>query len=463
MSSSPTTERWRSSGSRLIGLYALLFIAWGALFTGVLYWQISNYLGTVAERTLMQRAHYYLKIDDAALQGELAAGEAYAVSGIDAYGLFDGRGQHLAGDLLKLRASLPDDGRVHYLERGLSIALPKESTRSSYALRLNRADGRILILARDGGSVAAVAGIIGQALFWGLSLTLIPGLIGWRLLRRRPLRRVERLQRNTESIISGNLGERLPLSRRRDELDMLAHAVNTMLDHIEQLMHDIKGVCDSIAHDLRTPLTRLRAHLYQLQQLPHEAAQHHKLSQALEESEAIMSRFQGLLRISELEDTRRRSAFEPLDATALLQQVHEFYEPLAQEKRQQLRLDASADCPPVLGDSALLFEALINLLDNAIKFTPCGGSIWLRGRQQADTLLLEISDDGPGIPPAQRGSVTRRLYRADAARQQPGHGLGLSLVAAIAHLHGFNLRISEGSGGVGTTVSLACPLPKRLV
>jgi signal transduction histidine kinase len=462
MSLSPTNERWRSSASRLIGLYALLFVAWGALFTAVLYWQISNYLGTVAERTLMQRAHYYLKVDDATLQSELAAGEAYAVSGIDAYGLFDGKGLHLAGDLLKLRASLPDDGRVHYLERGLSIALPRKSTRSSYALRLNRADGRILILARDGGSVAAVAGIIGQALFWGLSLTLIPGLIGWRLLRRRPLRRVERLQCNTERIICGNLRERLPLSRRRDELDMLAHAVNTMLDHIEQLMHDIKGVCDSIAHDLRTPLTRLRAHLFQLQQLPHEAAQHHKLSQALEESEAIMLRFQGLLRISELEDTRRRSAFEALDPTALLQQVHEFYEPLAQEKHQRLWLDASADCPAVLGDSALLFEALINLLDNAIKFTPVGGSIWLRGRRQADTLMLEVSDDGPGIPVAQRSSVTRRLYRADAARQQPGHGLGLSLVAAVAHLHGFSLHIEEGPGGAGTTVSLACPLPTQL-
>lgn len=456
---SPRAERWRSSSSRLIGLYAVLFVAWGALFTAVLYWQISNYLGTVAERTLMQRAHYYQKVDDTALLGELAASEAYSVTGIDAYGLFDSQGKHLAGDLLKLRSSLPNDGQVHYLERGLSIALPRESTRSSYALRLNRVDGRTLILARDGGSVAAVAGIIGQALFWGLSLTLIPGLIGWRLLRRRPLRRVERLQRNTESIISGNLGERLPLSSRRDELDMLANAVNAMLEHIEQLMHDIKGVCDSIAHDLRTPLTRLRAHLYQLQQMPHEAAQHHKLNQALEESEAIMLRFQGLLRISELEDTRRRSAFERIEPAALLQQVHEFYEPLAQDKNQRLWLEVDTPCPALQGDSALLFEALINLLDNAIKFTPAGGSIWLRAVRQGGLLRLEVSDNGPGIPLAQRSSVTRRLYRADAARQQPGHGLGLSLVAAVAHLHGFTLRIDDGPGGVGTTVSLVCPLP----
>jgi signal transduction histidine kinase len=307
--------------------------------------------------------------------------------------------------------------------------------------------------------VAAVAGIIGQALFWGLSLTLIPGLIGWRLLRRRPLRRVERLQRNTESIISGNLGERLPLSPRRDELDMLAHAVNTMLEHVEQLMLEIKGVCDSIAHDLRTPLTRLRAHLYQLQQLPHEAAQHQKLSQALEESEAIMLRFQGLLRISELEDTRRRSAFETLQPEALLRQAHEFYEPLAQQKDQRLQLRLDTPCPALQGDSALLFEALINLLDNAIKFTPHGGTLCLSASCSEGALLLQVSDDGPGIPEHLRSSVTRRLYRADAARQQPGHGLGLALVAAVARLHGFSLRIGAGPDGNGASVCLACPLP----
>jgi len=126
MFSPPTPERWRSSSSRLIGLYALLFIAWGAVFTGVLYWEISHYLGTIAQRTLMQRAHYYQKVEDADLEGELASSEVYSIPEIDAYGLFKADGQHISGDILKLRASLPDDGRVHYLERGLSVALPNE-------------------------------------------------------------------------------------------------------------------------------------------------------------------------------------------------------------------------------------------------------------------------------------------------------------------------------------------------
>ncbi len=454
MSSRPALEPWRSSSSRLIGFYALFFVAWGAAFTGVLYWQISQYLGSTAERTLMQRAHYYAKVDDDNLVGELAASEAYSTPNIDAYGLFDAQGQHLAGDLLKLRASLPDDGQVHYLQKGLSVAQSSEEPRSSYALLVHRNDGRMLVLARDGGSVSAVGGIIQQALAWGLSLTLIPGLIGWRLMRRRPIKRVQGLQRSTESVVSGNLADRLPLSSRRDELDMLASAVNTMLDHIEQLMLEVKGVCDGIAHDLRTPLTRLRARLHQLDQLPLDAPQRATLDLALADSESIMVRFQGLLRVAELEDTRRRSAFQPYLPGELLQQAHEFYEPMALERQQTLSLEIAGPLPALMGDAALMFEALVNLLDNAIKFTPVGGAIVLRASATGGQVTLEVIDNGPGIAPAERTQVSRRLYRGPSSEAQPGHGLGLSLVAAIVRLHGYRLDIAGDEGGA--RISIHC-------
>ena len=454
MSSSSRTRRWRSGSSRLLALYALFFAAWGAVFTGVLYWQISAYLGEVAERTLLQRAHYYRKVADADLLGELQASEVYSIPGIDAYGLFEADGRYLAGSLVKLLRSLPDDGRVHYLQRGLKTADTLDEPRSSHAFLQRRADGRILVLARDGGSISAVGGIIGQALFWGLSLTLIPGLIGWHLLRRRPLRRVERLQDSLELIVAGHLDERLPLSKRHDELDMLADAVNTTLAQLERSMHEVKDVCDGIAHDLRTPLTRLRARLHQLQQLPLAAPQADSLGEALAETEAIMSRFQGLLRISELEDTRRRLAFASLDLAALLRQAHEFYEPMAQEKAQTLTLELADDLPDVQGDASLLFEALVNLLDNAIKFAPVGGQVRLVARSAAGGVRIEVSDDGPGIPEAERDSVLRRLYRGDASRQQPGYGLGLSLVAAIVRLHGFQLSI-EAAQPRGARVVIA--------
>ncbi|KUM44745.1 sensor histidine kinase [Pseudomonas sp. EpS/L25] len=458
MSSSSRTKaparRWRSGSSRLLALSALFFAAWGAVFTGVLYWQISGYLGAVAERTLLQRAHYYRKVADADLLAELQASESYSIPGIDAYGLFEADGRYLAGNLVKLLRSLPDDGRVHYLQRGLKTADALDETRSSHAFLQRRPDGRILVLARDGGSISAVGGIIGQALFWGLSLTLIPGLIGWHLLRRRPLRRVERLQSSLELIVAGHLEERLPLSPRHDELDMLADAVNTTLAQLERSMHEVKGVCDGIAHDLRTPLTRLRARLHQLQQLPLAEPQAERLGEALAETEAIMSRFQGLLRISELEDTRRRIAFAPLELAALLRQAHEFYEPMAQEKAQTLTLELAADLPAVQGDAELLFEALVNLLDNAVKFAPVGGRVRLVAYAAGAGLRIEVIDDGPGIPEAERESVLRRLYRGDASRQQPGYGLGLSLVAAIVRLHGFSLSI-EAAEPTGARVVIA--------
>lgn len=454
MSSSPRTRRWRSGSSRLLALYALFFAAWGAVFTGVLYWQISNYLGAVAERTLLQRAHYYRKVADRDLLGELQASEVYSMPGIDAYGLFEADGRYIAGNLVKLLRNLPDDGQVHYLQRGLRTTDALDETRSSHAFLQRRADGRILVLARDGGSISAVGGIIGQALFWGLSLTLIPGLVGWHLLRRRPLRRVERLQRSLERIVAGHLEERLPLSPRHDELDMLADAVNTTLAQLERSMHEVKGVCDGIAHDLRTPLTRLRARLHQLQQLPLAAPQADSLSEALAETEAIMSRFQGLLRISELEDTRRRMAFAPLDLAALLRQAHDFYEPLAQEKAQTLSLELGEELPEVQGDAELLFEALVNLLDNALKFAPQSGQVRLVARGVGTAVRIEVIDDGPGIPEAERESVLRRLYRGDASRQQPGYGLGLSLVAAVVRLHGFHLSIAAAEP-VGARVVIA--------
>jgi len=440
----------------LLALYALFFAAWGALFTGVLYWQISGYLGAVAERTLLQRAHYYRKVADADLLGELQASEVYSIPGIDAYGLFEADGRYLAGSLVKLLRSLPDDNRVHYLQRGLQTADALDETRSSHVLLQHRADGRILVLARDGGSISAVGGIIGQALFWGLSLTLIPGLIGWHLLRRRPIRRVERLQSSLERIVTGHLEERLPLSPRHDELDMLADAVNTTLAQLERSMHEVKGVCDGIAHDLRTPLTRLRARLHQLQQVPLAAPQADSLGAALAETEAIMSRFQGLLRISELEDTRRRMAFAPLDLAALLRQAHEFYEPMAQEKAQRLSLELTDDLPEVQGDASLLFEALVNLLDNAVKFAPVGGQVRLVAHGAGAGVRIAVIDDGPGIPEAERDSVLRRLYRGDASRQQPGYGLGLSLVAAIVRLHGCNLSI-EAAQPRGARVVITSP------
>lgn len=289
-----------------------------------------------------------------------------------------------------------------------------------------------------------------------MSLTILPGIAGWHLLRRRPLRRIRAIQASAEAIVAGDLTRRLPLSNRRDELDMLAAIVNAMLERIERLMNEVKGVCDNIAHDLRTPLTRLRAQLYRIQQ---QADQSSPLAQQLDsvmaEADTLMARFRGLLRISELEDRQRRSGFVQLDPVPLLQELHDFYLPLAEEGELVFQLQLPASLPSLNGDRALLFEAIANLLSNSIKFTPPGGEVILRGINQGGHTRIEVLDSGPGIPPSEREAVFQRFYRAEGGNQQSGFGLGLSIVAAIVSLHGFTLDVGTSDSG-GARLALDC-------
>ena len=215
-------------------------------------------------------------------------------------------------------AGLGLDGRVHELSRCLDADDPRMPADSCDGVALKVPDGRWLVLVRDNGSLFVVTRIILHALLWGLSLTIIPGIAGWYWLRRRPLKRIRAIQATAEQIVAGDLTRRLPLSQRRDELDMLAAIVNAMLDRIERLMHEVKGVCDNIAHDLRTPLTRLRAQLYRIrQQAGDDAPQAEAMEQAIAETDTLMARFRGLLRISELEDRQRRAGFVELAPRAL--------------------------------------------------------------------------------------------------------------------------------------------------
>ena len=168
-----------------------------------------------------------------------------------------------------------------------------------------------------------------------------------------------------------------------------------------------------------------------------------------------MARFRGLLRISELEDHQRRSAFGQLDPQPLLQELHDFYLPLAEEGRVSLQLKVAEHLPPLVGDRALLFEALSNLLSNSIKFTPPGGQVLLIARAEGETTFIEVQDTGPGIPDAEREAVFKRFYRSENGNQQSGFGLGLSIVAAIVNLHGFKLRIGSSPSG-GASLVLEC-------
>ncbi|WP_047286152.1 MULTISPECIES: HAMP domain-containing sensor histidine kinase [Pseudomonas] len=450
------SKGWRSSSSRLLALYSTLFVAWSCILMGVLYYEVSTYLDSLAKHSLMQRQHLFARFEGEQLVEALTTSMTFDMRAIDAYGLFDEQRRPLSGPIRQIPDDLPLDGKIHELKNCIDSDDPSLPRDSCDAVATHTRDGRWLVLVRDNGSLFAVTRIILHALLWGISLTIIPGAAGWHLLRRRPLRRIRQIQASAEAIVAGDLTRRLPLSDRRDELDMLAAIVNAMLERIERLMHEVKGVCDNIAHDLRTPLTRLRAQLYRLQQQAEEGSpQALQMDQLLAEADTLMARFRGLLRISELEDQQRRSGFLVLDPLPLLHELYDFYLPLAEEGQLTLVLDVPASLPSLTGDRALLFEALANLLSNSIKFTPPGGEVILRGIDDDGSPRLEVLDSGPGIPAAERAAVFRRFYRVDENNAQGGFGLGLSIVAAIVSLHGFKLEVGSSERG-GARLSLDC-------
>lgn len=450
------SKGWRSSSSRLLALYSTLFVAWSCILMGVLYYEVSGYLSNLSRHSLLQRQHLFQRFEGEQLVEALTTSMTFDMKGVDAYGLFDEQFRPLSGPILQVPPLLPLDGRIHALEHCIESSDPTLPQDSCDAVATRTADGRWLILVRENGSLFGVTRIILHALLWALSLTIIPGVAGWHLLRRRPLQRIRGIQASAEAIVAGDLARRLPLSNRRDELDMLAAIVNAMLDRIEKLMNEVKGVCDNIAHDLRTPLTRLRAQLYRIKQQADAGSPHAlQLDEVISETDTLMARFRGLLRISELEDHQRRSGFLSLDPLPLLRELHDFYLPLAEEGQMQLLLQVPESLPWITGDRALLFEALANLLSNSIKFTPPGGEVILRAVNDGGSTRIEVLDSGPGIPASEQAAVFQRFYRVDESDQQGGFGLGLSIVAAIVNLHGFKLEVGTSERG-GARLMLEC-------
>ncbi|MDF0731989.1 HAMP domain-containing sensor histidine kinase [Pseudomonas entomophila] len=450
------SKGWSSSTSRLLALYSFLFVAWSSILMGVLYFEVSSYLNKLTRHSMLQRQHLFTHMTGKQLDDALIASQAFEERSFDAYGLFDAQLNPIGGRIRAIPSELGLDGKIHELKRCLDADDPRLPPDSCDAVAIHIPDGRWLVLVRDNGSLFVVTRIILHALLWGISLTLIPGFAGWYLLRRRPLKRIRAVQASAELIVAGDLTHRLPLSARRDELDMLAAIVNAMLDRIERLMHEVKGVCDNIAHDLRTPLTRLRAQLYRIrQQSGANSPEAEALDQAIGETDTLMARFRGLLRISELEDRQRRAGFVELDPHALLAELHDFYLPLAEDGGIRLSLEQPTHLPALHGDRELLFEALANLVGNGIKFTPEGGQVRVRALQDDSGVHISVEDSGPGIPEEERAAVLKRFYRSEEGHRHPGFGLGLSIVAAIVDLHGFRLEVGASELG-GAKLVLHC-------
>ena len=286
-------------------------------------------------------------------------------------------------------------------------------------------------------------------LFAAVSFLFVVGVGGAMLLRRKMLARVQGIRRTVSAIMQGDLRQRLPTVRSGDEFDTLAQTLNGMLDHIEYLIAGISNVSNSIAHDLRTPLAELRSRLEELATTrPPPAETFAEIDAAVADVDRVMRIFSALLRLAEIDSGARRSGFVSVDAAAVAAEVVEFYEPAAEQKGVLFSFNSVGDAP-VAGDPVLLAQAVSNLIDNSLKSVSERGAISVRvGRRADGAVEIAVADDGPGIADADKPKATERFFRGDASRGSPGVGLGLSIVDAVAKLHGGVLQLLDNHPGL---------------
>jgi signal transduction histidine kinase len=372
-------------------------------------------------------------------------------------GLFSADGKRIAGNIESLPANLPIDAAPQDLPIVRIDAFGREPQMARATAR-RLADGDVLLVAWSNDYNNEITEIIKR----GLALAIIPALsLGFAaaiFLSIRTQKRVDDVNRRVQRIVAGQLRERLATKGVNDPFDRLAVIVNGMLDEIEALVQSMAGAGDDIAHDLRTPLTRARVMLERARQNATTLEELRKsVDQAIVGLDQSLAIITALLRITEIEHSRRRAAFSDIALGDLVREVGDLYEPIAEDKRVGFKVGADAEAI-VRGDRDLLFEAVANLVDNAVKFTPEGGRVELNLAREGGEGIVRVHDSGPGIAAAERDLVGRRFYRSDKSRSDPGLGLGLSLVAAIVKLHGFRFAISVGPGCVA---EIAGPLTSR--
>ncbi len=381
--------------------------------------------------------------------------------GSNLYLLTNPAGEGLAGNVGSLATGVIDQsGWIETLYRRID---EQDTSEHQALVRVVQLPGGLrLLVGRDLEERERVYDIVINAGRWSAVMVVVLGLLGGFFVARRVLKRVDAMTETTKTIMHGDLTERLPISGTGDELDRLAGNLNTMLERIEALMHGLKEVSDNIAHDLKTPLTRLRNRAEEaLRTAKSDAEYRAALEGTIEESDALIRTFNALLQIARAESGQARDDMTDFDAAEIARGVGELYEPLADDKGIALKIEAPASAP-VRGNRELVSQALANLVDNAIKYAAPQGAaangipseIVVKAAEDGDKILLTVADGGPGIPEADRGRVVERFVRLEQSRSQPGSGLGLSLAAAVARLHGGELKLEDNQPGLKTVIAL---------
>jgi signal transduction histidine kinase len=431
------------------GVFAIFVI----MLFGFIYWQIDDYLTVRSDRVITAEMDEIVGLSPERRLEAIDDRLRQDPREVHLAAIFAADGRRITGNL----ESLPSDLRIDAPAQRADIIRVDRGRREHQVIRAiarRMRNGDVLVIGRNVDEAREISHVVGQA----LALGLLPGfclcLLAGAWLSVRAQKRVEEVNQRVQRIIAGDLRERLPHRTVDEPFSKLAIIVNGMLDEMETMIHALAGVGNDIAHDLRTPLTRARLSLERgrtnattLEQLQTVAD---KAIAGIDQSLTIIT---ALLRLAEIENSRRSAGFDSVALHEMLREVCDIYEPIAENKNIALRVIATHRLD-VRGDRDLLIEAVANLVDNAIKFTPEGGRVDIELLRGDRATILRVTDSGCGISEKEREVVLRRFYRSDKIRNTPGVGLGLNLVAAIVKLHGFRLAIYPGPGG---RVEIICP------
>jgi hypothetical protein len=448
----------RTQAFRIVLVYVLLFALSVAALLAFTYWNTRRTLDAQTDQIIEaeitglseQWSHLGLRgLADTVRSRSNHGGQAL-------YLLSDGLRHYIAGNLNAWPQTVEASGNFVEFDYERPVD-GKLETRRARGRIFGLPDDFVLLVAQDVHDRYLTTRMFTTTLPWTVGLILLLGLLGGALMSQNMLRRLDTINRTTGDIIKGDLSRRVPLNGSGDEFDSLAENLNRMLDRIERLMRGLREVTDSVAHDLRTPLNRLRNRLEEsVARLNAAGAQAGEIERAIAETDQLIGTFNALLLIAETDAGTTRAAMNTLDLPSVAADVAELYEPLAEERNIHLTLIPSAVQVAVEGNRSLIAQALANLVDNAIKYTPPGGQVRIKTSVGEQGVDLSVADSGPGIPEEDRTRVVERFVRLEASRSSPGTGLGLSLVAAVAHFHHAEL-VLDANRPTGLKATLRFP------
>ena len=442
----------RSTTFRLALVSIAVFGAMVIALFGYVYWSTTNFVlsrsdnAIEAERAILRNVY-----DTGARSGLIQAIEQRdAVARLQGsiYLLADESFAPVAGNLKEWPPALKGDGEWAEFKSERLNAKPRGGPALFRARAENLPDGFHLLVGRDVSDLGGFAGEIYAALALAVLLIFVLAAVASISVTRRTVGRIESINATSRAIMKSGLGTRIPLRGTEDEWDHLAQNLNSMLERIEVLMAEVKQVSDNVAHDLRTPLTRMRARLEKAS-IDKSGRDHEQslINETIADLDDVLRMFSSLTRISQIETTNKTSAFRTVDLAEIATQVAELFDAAAENKGG--RVEVIGDRPvPVTADRDLLFDAVANLVDNAVKHGRAGGRVIVAADTVDGESFIAVADEGPGIPAAEFEHVFKRFYRLEQSRRTPGNGLGLSLVAAVARLHGALITLSDNAPGL---------------